>query len=504
MHDFRRYVLIAVVLLPCGVCPAAEEDVLVKSKRVRVLLTSGETHSGQLVELIGSTILLRIKLNERPVKFQAAEITSITCADRRYEYDAEKRLWKAQGDVSTKEKALTPAEKKKKRAGFPATQTVTAEGVGATPEEARKDAIREAVRKVVGVLVVGATTVENEKVLKDEVLTYSDGVIVGGSYKEVVRKREGDIWRIKISAAVVSRKLAEKLVAAGFEVRKIDGEGIAAVVLSRAEARERAAELLQAALEDIPKLVTAEAGKPTDRDYDDSRAELNLTVRIAADSKRYDAAAKRLVEVLDKVCVDSRRATTTGKAGPVEEIPSLAQAAAGPQVLKGEARTHILPVKVMNRAGLFDIALPEDQKGWYMWVMTSRTRDYSSVSWKVYHLDCDHEQAGRPLDGTPTLVVTLLDKGKQVLAKREVDLSHPGLILAKDRFNGWMFHHPKPYEQNTLGGVRLRATHNVGVAPLYLLGKSFSPVQTAKVPVKISEEDLRKLETIRCTVEFRK
>src|SRR6516225_711892 len=89
-------------------------------------------------------------------------------------------------------------------------QTVVAEGVGATPEDALKDAFRAAVRQVVGALVDEETVVKNDKVISEKVLTYSDGIIKDG-YKELGRTNDNGLWRIKISAKVERRSVALRL-----------------------------------------------------------------------------------------------------------------------------------------------------------------------------------------------------------------------------------------------------------------------------------------------------
>ena len=54
---------------------------------------------------------------------------------------------------------------------------VVAEGVGATPDEALKDAFRHAVRQAVGAVVDAETLVKNDEVIDDQILTYSNGFV---------------------------------------------------------------------------------------------------------------------------------------------------------------------------------------------------------------------------------------------------------------------------------------------------------------------------------------
>jgi hypothetical protein len=105
-------------------------------------------------------------------------------------------------------------------------QVVEAEGSGATVEEARKDAIRNAVRKAARALVLEELTAENDRITRDRVLVYSDGVIAPDGYKEKEKpKRQGEVWTVRIAAKVMSRKLAERPKAAGLATREIRSTG---------------------------------------------------------------------------------------------------------------------------------------------------------------------------------------------------------------------------------------------------------------------------------------
>ncbi|MFP6855574.1 MAG: hypothetical protein VB980_07300, partial [Opitutales bacterium] len=57
------------------------------------------------------------------------------------------------------------------------TITVTVTGIGITPEAAEKSALQKAVRKAVGEIVDAETITNNEEIIKDKVLTYSDGFV---------------------------------------------------------------------------------------------------------------------------------------------------------------------------------------------------------------------------------------------------------------------------------------------------------------------------------------
>lgn len=54
---------------------------------------------------------------------------------------------------------------------------VVSTGYGTTVREATKAALRSAVESVVGTMVDATTLVENDKLIEDEILTYSAGMI---------------------------------------------------------------------------------------------------------------------------------------------------------------------------------------------------------------------------------------------------------------------------------------------------------------------------------------
>ena len=77
--------------------------------------------------------------------------------------------------------------------------------MGATKEEALKDALRAAVRQVVGEVVDGETIVKNEELVKDQILTYSDGFVP--EHKVTSERHENGLLHVGIQATVQRRSL---------------------------------------------------------------------------------------------------------------------------------------------------------------------------------------------------------------------------------------------------------------------------------------------------------
>lgn len=93
------------------------------------------------------------------------------------------------------------------------TKDVTVSGNGTNCEQARQDALRNAVETVTGIYVASETLVSNFELVKDEIYTKASGFAV---LKEVVsQKEENGNCKMTISATVSLQPLTEKLKSLG-------------------------------------------------------------------------------------------------------------------------------------------------------------------------------------------------------------------------------------------------------------------------------------------------
>jgi len=122
-------------------------------------------------------------------------------------------------DDATKKPTDMPPKK-----GESENTVVVAEGAGTTKEEALKDAFRAAVRQVVGEVVDAETLVKNEDVVKDQVLTYSDGFVP--EHQELSATHDNGIFRVSIRAQVRRRSVIMKLRAANVTTKEVAGQSI--------------------------------------------------------------------------------------------------------------------------------------------------------------------------------------------------------------------------------------------------------------------------------------
>lgn len=100
-------------------------------------------------------------------------------------------------------------DKKKKDIGV--TREVVAEGVGFSPDNALKNAFRNAVRQVTGTLVDDKTLVKNERLIEEKILSSPTDFLISHSEIDGSKKFEMKLHRIKIKAVVDAKPIAEKL-----------------------------------------------------------------------------------------------------------------------------------------------------------------------------------------------------------------------------------------------------------------------------------------------------
>lgn len=87
--------------------------------------------------------------------------------------------------------------------------TVKARGVGANKVEALKDAYRDAVERAVGLYVDAEQIVENDKVIKDQILTQSNAYIE--KFEVIGKELCGELVKVRILAQVRCRRLEQRI-----------------------------------------------------------------------------------------------------------------------------------------------------------------------------------------------------------------------------------------------------------------------------------------------------
>jgi hypothetical protein len=189
-------------------------------------------------------------------------------------------------------------------------RVVTVEGIGSTFEEAKKDAFRNAVSKVVGTLVDTQTRVTKEGVI-EQMLTASNAYVE--EHKILSRNQKDGLWEITMEAAVQSRTIQTQLTKPTGDMTEVDGSSIAGKILTKDESETAAVLLLAKVLKDnnYPYSVMEVSAKmekePVKKEGDSITMRVNVTVK--ANTEKFDALHKKIEPILDKIALSKSNKT---------------------------------------------------------------------------------------------------------------------------------------------------------------------------------------------------
>lgn len=172
---------------------------------------------------------------------------------------------------------------------------VLADGVGATPEDALKDAFKNAVYKAVGVYVLSETTTNNDDI-KDKVLLNSDAVVK--SHQVVESTSNKGVYKVVIRANVMKNEIASKVRAAEAS-SKITQDHVLSSINSL-EATDTAIKAFHAIMADYPQNVVdvRTLGAPMVDESNSVDKDGNICmvqkIRISVNLKKYAQLTEKL------------------------------------------------------------------------------------------------------------------------------------------------------------------------------------------------------------------
>jgi hypothetical protein len=201
----------------------------------------------------------------------------------------------AVGPLTPKPQSTAPADTVQRLAD------VWSEGVGSTEEEARKEALRQAVAKVVGTLVVAGEEVKNDTLIDQKILTYTDGYVE--RYDTLKTTPEpGGRYRVKIHAWVRAGKLTKALADNAIQVREIDARSLQGKSETIAEQSKSASDLVMNLFDGFPeKVLTAEPLEPQVIKSEGALTTFEIPVRIRLDANRWAAWVAEARRILDPI-----------------------------------------------------------------------------------------------------------------------------------------------------------------------------------------------------------
>lgn len=83
------------------------------------------------------------------------------------------------------------------------------EGIGNTKEEAIKQGLKFAIEKCIGVLIQGEVLVKNNRIINDEIISFSRGYIE--SYEIISENNENGLYKVRLFIQVAKNKVFEKM-----------------------------------------------------------------------------------------------------------------------------------------------------------------------------------------------------------------------------------------------------------------------------------------------------
>ena len=182
----------------------------------------------------------------------------------------------------------------------PPLQEVEAKGTGITEDEAFKQAVVDAVRQAVGTLVTSENVVKNDKLIKDEILTFSNGFVEKVIKKET-RNLDG-VWETKLICMVRKGKLYDTLQLAKIPTVQIDGVSIAAKVMSDLERKKKGQALLVDSLDrflvDYLSCFELKSGKPIVISTGDEESQIEIPYKLAVNELNWNRTSNNLSSTL--------------------------------------------------------------------------------------------------------------------------------------------------------------------------------------------------------------
>jgi len=390
---------------------------------------------------------------------------------------------------------------------------VEAEGVGKDEMEAKRQAFRDAVSKVVGAIVDAQTLVKNDEIIKERILEFSGGFI---KTYEVLKTDniENGLVRVRIKATVERIQLVTKLADAKIATKEIKGADLLAERMTKEEARKNATELVAGMLEELPKMMKAEVmGKPRLNAKNDA---VLVEVAISVDQKRYGEFIKTVLPKLDKIAITKQSmqivATSGGTSGA-----SLGKTGGG--ALLGKKGTpyadNSMPGLMgydFKTASVFSLPKMDDKSppGWALWIVTLMDGSHEKIRWDLYWIDSEIGKTLAPLVGKKRLQLTFTDAdgGRVTDDELKFGVTNKSSQSILDRPSGWLLYgiYTRPYLVNR----EHRETTTVVVAPFAMsLGSSFSniagqatylPTVTLERQIKLTDKELERVKTINAAV----
>lgn len=284
------------------------------------------------------------------------------------------------------------------------SKVVIADGVGTNRDEAVRDAFRSAVRQVVGMYVDSETLVENDELVEDQVLTFSNGFVSSWSTIAGSDAYQNGLYRIRIKAAVERKLLVQKLQAVNVTLKSMDGKSMYAKAMTELDAQNDAAKLVKKTLADLPSLLTSEiVGEPS---FQKETSEITVQVVTRVDRAAYDTFVQNLESVLAEVAVKKTSTVMSSEQKQIQRAGSVSGSAP-----EGHIWYHCEDNESLAGPRV------ESAMQWCVWVNNFNNATHTKLKWNGYVVDFDPREIVNMLE-------VPIDSGKRVsTAKTMITIS---------------------------------------------------------------------------------
>jgi len=168
-------------------------------------------------------------------------------------------------------------------------------------EQAKKQAFRLASEQVAGTVVLSESELRNSKLTRDEIITYSSGLI--DEYKIVDRYDSGNSVKLTMDVWIVESVMAQRLLAKSATEKGLDGPALGTRAESILDERSRGDDIFRAILRDFPKRAFSVKMETPDVFMDANRnTQVSIPISIKWDQRYVDAFNDAAEKTGNKIC----------------------------------------------------------------------------------------------------------------------------------------------------------------------------------------------------------
>lgn len=186
---------------------------------------------------------------------------------------------------------------------------VVAIGMGIDANSALLNAYSNAVQQALGMYVDAETLVENNEIVRDKILTHSNGFVEEA--KQISTSQVNGLVQVNIRAKVKRQQLMEQVKLNNIvSVQAVDATSIHAQIMSQAKEQQDTKALLEPTLMKFAQIDMVQiklADEPPKIEKQNGNVQFTYTILYWIDEKVYYQAARQLMSVLDKIATKKRK-----------------------------------------------------------------------------------------------------------------------------------------------------------------------------------------------------